>query len=376
MKHRTNEMIAGIVVIMGIALLCALLAVITDRIPWGGTVPFAVVFDDVRGLKKGDPVFFHGVPCGRVSSLGHEKRSWKDLWPEEPDAPHVKVVLRLDVDATIAPYLRTASKVTIEKTITGITAVVIREGTGEPVPTGCRIRGDSGAALEELAAEAQSVSASVRELIGDVRAVIGDIRRGDQLAATIDSIRATAANVEDTTAVIRDVATQSQDSLLRSVAAVRNTAEKIDAIATDLAPHTTELSNAIASAAYATDELASASTEIRSFLTRNRHRMDGTVRDVADAAGNVSEATGEIRRQPWRLLYRPSREECSTLGILDSVREYNLATATLERAFQELLVLKDQPELHVFSEKARKDAEAALARYREVESALWAELTR
>ena len=123
--------------------------------------------------------------------------------------------------------------------------------------------------------------------------------------------------------------------------------------------------------------MATAATEVSAFLTRNRHRLDGVVRDTSRATENVAEATAEIRRQPWRLLYRPDPEECSTLGVLDAVREYNIATSRLQRAFEELLVLSEgPPEVKTLTQQALKEAKGALKRYRETEAALWAELKR
>jgi ABC-type transporter Mla subunit MlaD len=317
------------------------------------------------------------------------------MWPEESDVPHVKVVLQLEVEPDTAAFLRSESRVTVEKTITGITAVVIREGAGERLEPGKPLRGEAGMAIEELAAEAQSVGKSINELIADVRGVVADIREGDRVEKILSAFQRASTDIEEACADVRDFTGRSKGPWMRSMenidafaqrlteflqsieAPVVSVIDDVKIFAEAVAPHAAELSEAIESARSAAADLADAVSEARSFLTRNRHRLDGTVRDVAEAADNISEATAEIRRQPWRLLYRPDAEECSTLSILDAVREYNIATANLQRSLEELLVIKEgPPEMRALAEKAVGTAEAALGQYRKAEAALWAELRR
>ena len=403
-KHRKEELVAGVVVIGGLVLLGALLALVTGRISWADTQQVQVVFDDVRGLKKGDPVFFHGVPCGRVGAVRHKKGDWQALWPDEPPERHVKVVLDLDIDETTGAYLKTRSKVTVEKTITGITAVIVREGKGEPLTSDTVIRGDSGTAIEDLAAEAKTVGRSLNDLISEIRGAVGELRQENRLGDTVASLHATAANFEELTGTVRSFIEESRGSWKKSVTNVeelttrmnetveaiqpslttliketgpqiRSILEDVKAVTAELKPHAAELGEALAALPNAINNVRDVTTEVRTLLTRNRHRVDGTVRDLSAAAQNVAAATGEIRRQPWRLLYRPDAEECSTLGILDSVREYNIATSRLEQAVEELHVLHNgPPEVQALTTEALKEAQAALKRYRETEAALWAEL--
>lgn len=64
-----QEVGVGAFVLMGFAVFIALLFWLTDRRVGAQGVPVTVVFTNVAGLKKGDPVMVSGVKVGRVESV-------------------------------------------------------------------------------------------------------------------------------------------------------------------------------------------------------------------------------------------------------------------------------------------------------------------
>jgi len=365
-----DEAVAGAVIVGGMVLLVLVLAAVTDRLPWASRENVTVVFEDVRGLKRGDPVFFHGVSCGRVTAVEHKRRNWAEIWPDMAAEPAVRVIVTLSVDPAVAQLLRQNAQVTVEKTITGITAVMMREGSGPPWQPGVALRGSPSAELSSVAEEALTVGRSIEEAAEALKATLNELGGDGRLASLLDEVNSAVKE-------LRAGAKGFRETLARVGPEVEKTTKNLSRTAALITERGEALGKAIDNASAAAENVKDLSHEVLSFLKRNRQRLDDTVRQAAETADNIAGATGEIRRQPWRLLYRPDPEECSTLAVLDAVREFNLAAARLQRAVREAAVLRQgPPEMRTLSEEIMSQVTRALGRYREAEEALWAELTR
>jgi hypothetical protein len=170
-----------------------------------------------------------------------------------------------------------------------------------------------------LADRAAEAAAAIRDLFGETK---GDFR------SSVANISAMTANMREkippllTRAddVIAKVQ-KSMDSVLASLEDVRKTS----ANARDL----------------------SAST--RDLIVGNRTKIDDMIASLKSAGDNLKFATAEIRRSPWRLLYKPKPGEVANLNIYDSARQFaegandlNDAAAALRDALQKPNVSQDE----------------------------------
>jgi phospholipid/cholesterol/gamma-HCH transport system substrate-binding protein len=74
-----NQLKVGIFVVVGLALLTAIVFLIgEDSHFWESKVHFVAPFKDVQGLKTGGPVRLGGVDIGTVSSVGYDNKSSDD----------------------------------------------------------------------------------------------------------------------------------------------------------------------------------------------------------------------------------------------------------------------------------------------------------
>ncbi len=116
-------------------------------------------------------------------------------------------------------------------------------------------------------------------------------------------------------------------------------------------------------------EIAQRMPEIRSFLN-----------DLRVAAGQLKLATIEVRRSPWRLLYRPSTDVLAHEQLYEATRTFMMATSDLRSAsdgLQELLktrpdLLDGDPELKGRLQTSLIDA---VGRYEEAQRRLYGVLT-
>ena len=107
----------------------------------------------------------------------------------------------------------------------------------------------------------------------------------------------------------------------------------------------------------------------------NRENFNMILEDLRATSTNASNLTAEIKRRPWRLLYRPSQEELKAMELYDSAWAFNLGSTELNRSLRDLMrFFENRPEeaanpedLQLAYEKVRE----SLLRQREAEETFW-----
>jgi ABC-type transporter Mla subunit MlaD len=122
--------------------------------------------------------------------------------------------------------------------------------------------------------------------------------------------------------------------------------------------------------------LSGASADIRTLIAANRMNLSDTMVNLRETSEQLKAASEEIRRAPWRLLYKPEKREADTLNIYDASRSYADAASDLNSAATTLETLMKLRKGGVpVDEKALAEAldrvKAGLARYSQAEDALW-----
>ena len=96
---------------------------------------------------------------------------------------------------------------------------------------------------------------------------------------------------------------------------------------------------------------------------------------------NLNAAAKEIRRNPWRLLAKPSEKEERTQNIYDATRAFAEGAEQLDDALVRLKALRqarpdgvktDDPELL----KIRKHLKTTFEKFRKAEDSLWKEVAK
>jgi ABC-type transporter Mla subunit MlaD len=73
MTRRVTETIVGLFVIIGVIIFVMLYAWLSGKVGLRNTYDINVIFDDVTGLRVGDPVMVYGLEKGKVKSLQIDK---------------------------------------------------------------------------------------------------------------------------------------------------------------------------------------------------------------------------------------------------------------------------------------------------------------
>jgi hypothetical protein len=209
-----------------------------------------------------------------------------------------------------------------------------------------RWRGRIDETLDAAVAAANNLEDGTRRagvVVSDVQATLDENR--PKLSRTMDRLETAAG---DAAAVLADVRTDTMPQISRTL----GEGERAISAFADLLDR-------------ADAELATRLPDVRSFLS-----------DLRVAAGQLKLATIEVRRSPWRLLYRPSTDVIAREQLFEASRSFASATGDLRSAaasVEELIrvrpdLLDGDPDLRGRLESALIDA---LGRYEEAQRRLY-----
>lgn len=123
------------------------------------------------------------------------------------------------------------------------------------------------------------------------------------------------------------------------------------------------------------------SSAAREMVVLNKDNIQSAIDDLKSMGENLSAASKEIRRNPWRLMQKPTEKDIRTQNIYDSIRAYSEAAGQMEDALAKLNALRqtkpeglaaDDPDLL----KMRGYLEDSFKKLRNVEEAMWKELSK
>ncbi|SRR6266487_375358 len=249
-----QEVGVGAFVLVGFAVFVALLLWLTGRRVGGEGQRIPVVFENVAGLKKGDPVLVSGVRVGRVEGV-HLERTGK-VTVTLSVAPDVRP--RIDATVSIAPLDLLGAK--FIKYSPGV-----RE---EPWPDG---RPFVGTQEQELTDMAQGVAQRANELLGNANTFVSP-----QLSQDLHNTMIAVQRAMSVVGEAPDGPFVKQTT--RTLAATERVMVRVDSLlGSSTGKHLDSLS---ANLATLTNHLGSATVAIDTLL-RRMNRGEGTLGKLA-----------------------------------------------------------------------------------------------
>ncbi len=351
--------------------------------------------DDIGGLRVGDEVRIGGYAVGTVQAI--------DLVPDHPDP-------RLSVRVTLPEKydIRRDARIRIQSTVTGVSMLNFETlGTGEKTADGDVIEGRAGT-LTELAALVDEVAPRFRPIMANIEQATGELARTtvpraseviakagtladrgtelmitartqidpeppttighaargmmrevrDVIGDTKGDMRTTAANIAAATGVLREKLPELLAHVDQLVLRLQATVDGVH----------TALADVQQTAANTRDLTAGA----RAILLSNRSKIDGMIDSLKKTGDNLKNASAEIRRSPWRLLYKPGKGEMANLNLFDSARAFAEGASELADATE---ALRDAVRSSQVDERQLegllRQVETTFQKFSEVERALW-----
>jgi phospholipid/cholesterol/gamma-HCH transport system substrate-binding protein len=281
--------------------------------------------DDIGGLRVGDEVRVGGFKVGSVRTI-------------EPVGVDGGGEAALVITFTIPKkyVLRDGAKVGVQSMLTGASILNITDmGSGPAVADGVSVAGtpdpksilfaqlgdakiaDTVAAFKKTADEATGTISQVRGKVDPLYGKVATVadRAGETMTHARDilgqgkgDLTGTFANLKSASGTVKEKLPVTMDNANALLTKIQSSVDKVQ----------TTLDDVKATVANTKDVSATA----RSIVSGNRSKLDAMVTGLKTTSDNLKAASSEIRRSPWRLLYKPAKGEMANLNLYDSARQF------------------------------------------------------
>ena len=332
-----NEVAVGITVLVVLVLAIYIVVVLAD---WSSLfavqqeitvrLPYRV---GLRGLSDGSPVHLGGVKVGQITRTKISK-----LDPTNTGTDDVYVFFTMKIPQQY-PLRRDCIL----------------------VPQSSVLGGQSLLSIEDLGQEG--------EMIKDGQTV--DLILADSV---MDAIKREfdSGNPDSILALVKyEVNRDNADSIVASLKkAVAQLEKSISAV-------TGQIQQTLAKADSALDTAQSALEDLKEFV--GDERIDRIVRNMAEISVNMKLTSQEVRRAPWRLLYKPNKKEFKIQALVDSAGAFVAGAERLDSAalcLQKMIATADNKVL-IDEDQIKSmvsELEASFEQFQKAEQKFWEEL--
>ena len=398
MSNDRNAFKAGLFIVISIALIVSVVVAIrgAEQIFQPNQVLSArfKLRDDLSGLRVGDEVRVGGLKQGIVRTIrvaGHDT--------ETTDDDHIVVTFTLPerIPLRQKPSLRVQSTITgsawlnIDNLGTG--AALTRADVVDGMPSTFTVLLDAAAELgPELTGTVRDVRNTTIPKVNETVATFkGTGESATELVKHVDSkvdpIADKVATVSDRTSEVmveaRDLMGDTKGDFRQTIANVSASTGTLKEKLPGILDRADGLLARVQTAVDATndslvdvrDTAANAkeiSASVRGMMVGNRGRIETMIASLKTTGDNLKFASAEIRRSPWRLLYKPGKGEMANLNLYDSARQFADGAGSLNDAAMALRdALKDPDVQPAQVQKLVEELDQTFAGFKQVEDHLW-----
>jgi ABC-type transporter Mla subunit MlaD len=383
---RRNNVIAGLFVVASLFGAIAISVILSDLMRrFESTSSYVVHFPlavGARGLEVGSRVLLGGQEIGRVAGLGFRRVGEQEQLSGIDVDIHIDSDIELYRNAVIVleqPILGSLSTINIlaagdpnqpllapgtppstpRPPITGRLAPGLLAQTGfgpeqvEELKTTLanarRITERIDTILAEFEPHAEPIFENADAAVADVRAITADLRERepawaekfdgvlDTFAGVSQNVREIADGIGDRSEQARELIGTAQAILDENREPVRNTIASVESASRKIDQETLEdFGDTLDEAG---DGIAGFSELVGTMTRTLETELPGVRKMLANfrlASDQLKLAAIEIRRAPWRLLYRPNTRELDSELLYDAARAYAMAVSDLRAASEAL----------------------------------------
>ena len=138
-----------------------------------------------------------------------------------------------------------------------------------------------------------------------------------------------------------------------------------------------EIANSVLTTA---NNLSVSSERIKQLLVVNYDNIDEMIDNMVLVSANLKATSTEIRRNPWRLFYKPDEKKVRSTNIYDAARAFDEGAQQLDIAVGKLKAIKQldpkDPATIEEVQRLRKHLLETFKKFQKVEDALWKEVSQ
>lgn len=371
MAQERNALKAGTFILFTIALIVTGIVLIagpdwfTPKRLYQAKFPLNV---DLAGLRAGDDVRLGGSKLGSVV----------DIEVVTPEAGEPYTIVKFNMPTRIR--LKTDAQVSVSASFTGLAQLNIPVvGLGADATDKDLLVGRGGG-LNAVIETVQRLTPKVEETVDTVQTAISDIKSNTipKVNSTLDAYKQVGDSGVELVAHVRskvDPAVERYNNIaIQAERAAKNAGDllgdgndgqvkttmndvkamvaelktKVPALVDRISGLTEKVAGTLDRASDTLEKFKEtaenarvATNNVREIIARNATRIDAIINSTRTSAENIRLATSEIRRSPWRLLYKPSKEEMLNQDLFNAAREFAEGASRLADTVDTLKGLKD-----------------------------------
>ena len=398
MAKERNALKAGIFIVAAIVLAIAVIVGIQGLEKF--TQPTTVrtvrfnLSDDLGGLGVGDDVRVGGFKVGVVRSI--------EL-VSDPNDPHLqpKIIVSFSMPQKYA--VRQDAQIAIQGTVTGTSWLNFQSmGSGDELPAGAALAGQPGT-MTRLLAALQEITPQVKQMVADVRTrtvplvndtltrfgasadqaggLLADIR--GRMPAMIEKYNVAADRAAEMMVQVRDLIGDTKGDFRGTMANLNASTgdiktklpgllDQVDGVLSRLTRAVDEVNKTMVDVQSTVAHTRDLASSARNIIVGNRGKFDSMIASLKTTADNLKGASAEIRRSPWRLLYKPGPGEMANLNLFDAARQFSEGANALNDATLALRDALNNPDIGKEEiQKLMNQVEQSFSHFQEVEGKLW-----
>ncbi|HEX4795009.1 MAG TPA: MlaD family protein [Humisphaera sp.] len=374
MAKDRNAFVAGLFIIVSFTLIVGVLILIHGQ-GMGPKRIYAATFkltDDVGGLAVGDQVRLGGVAVGVV----------KDLQFSGLDGNEPRVLIHFSLPS--GTTIHEDAIIRAQNGITGTSDLNIESvGTGKKLNDGEMLVGRPDPKSEFLAG-LPKISDTVGAFKTTAESATTLVRHvNDKVDPVVDKYNGVAKNAGEAMAEARDLIGDSKTDFRGTIKNLNVTTgsikDKLPGILDQFSALLTKVDTALTSAKSALDDIQKTvantrdvSVTLREVVSGNHGKLDAIVTGLKATSDNLKATSIEVRRSPWRLLYKPSPDEMGNLNLYDSARQFAEGAASVSDAATALRdAMKDPQTDKAQLQKLIDRLDETFKGFHQVENKLW-----
>ena len=429
MRSDRDNIKAGVFVILGVILGLVVIFILADYEQFLEKRQQVQVYyrlaDGTRGLKPGAQVTLGNQPIGAVASIDDTTDPHPDdvsKLPPDANAPRVVgKIVTIEIPVRYVLYQNAAIELVVPPLGSGTVLNIRSVGDTRPYDGSAPIRGglapspltrslmrEAGIGDEQrqqikviianleritttLDRDMPEISANVREAVSrvppllekadtgvddlrlaaaDVKAIVTGIR--ERYGAWVDRLDNITQNVDDTTGRVNKLVADKDPVVRESIDNLRTSSGNVKEITQSVKDNNLKQFNELLDRANsAVANFETTGQEVNSLLVGQRPVLERMLANMNLSAGQLKLAAIEVRRSPWRLLYRPKDEELETDNLYDATRSFALAAEALEASSANLRAVAVRGDDQAAVERSVATLKRMFEKFEQAEDDFW-----
>jgi len=231
---------------------------------------------------------------------------------------------------------------------------------------------------ETIRSNHNALLAKIHKSMDDLNVISSQVRGEVDVKTDKPLLTKLHASMDDINAMTADAKPKVSESLTNIRAISRDVRQYVEH---DIADIVAKLREANTRIVKISGDLSAVSGQIRQTVAMHRDNIDELVDNMVAVSANLKAASKEIRRNPWRLLYKPDNEELNSANIRAAATAFSNGAEQLDQAINKLNGLAKAspggiPANDPTLIRVRKHLQETFDQFSKAEDALWKEVQK